>query len=77
LGEFRYSFGDFPTPDILPLYKSFSIDDYKEDVKKLENINVEGIIYVQVYHTEEETGKIEVYHKFFSINWFFNVLKNK
>ena len=43
-------------PDMV-LYKDFSIKDYREDVSKLKSINVKGLIYVQVYHTEKETGK--------------------
>ena len=55
MGEFRYSFGEFPTPD-MPIYNDFLIDDYTDDVKKLKNISTVGIVYVQVYHTEKETG---------------------
>ncbi len=31
----------------MALYKEFNINDYKDDVNKLKNINVVGLVYVQ------------------------------
>ena len=40
------------------LYKNFSIKEYRDDIQKLKGINVNGLVYVQVYHTEKETEKV-------------------
>jgi hypothetical protein len=53
----EYHDPDWPEPGSL-IYKDFTIEDYKEDVKKLVNINTKGIIYAQVYHSDKETGKL-------------------
>lgn len=59
LNEFRYETFEWPNETSGALYKDFTLEDYVEDVKQLETfVEVKGLIYVQVYHTEKETEQI-------------------
>ena len=59
LNEFRYDSFEWPNSTSGPLNKDYSFEDYLDDrniLKERFEIIVRGLIYVQVYHTEKETG---------------------
>jgi predicted TIM-barrel fold metal-dependent hydrolase len=58
LKEFRYDSFEWPNETSGPLNNDYSIDDYINDVKNIKLLDVKGLVYVQVYHTEKETGNL-------------------
>jgi hypothetical protein len=70
LSDFYY---DWPTPG-MKIYKDYTIDDYKIDRKRLleeKNIQIDGIIFVQVLATEKETGKFMIFLSYLPLKQFF------
>jgi hypothetical protein len=75
LSDFDY---DWPTPG-MKIYKDYTIDDYKIDRKKLldeKNIQIDGIIFVQVLATEKETGKLMIFYHATKTVFFFLIRKS-
>ena len=59
MNEFRYDKFEWPNEKSGSLNKDYSIDDYLIDMARLKSnfgIDVKGLVYVQVYHNEKETG---------------------